>query len=75
MVTVTIPKKEYQRLSEKALRYEYLRQLLEEDIFASPPIKNTKDVVREFKKSGLYNRKFLKSLEGGLTRSSYFREK
>jgi len=75
MVTVTIPKKEYQRLSEKALRYEYLRQFLEEDFFACPPTKNTKDAIMEFKKSGLYNQKFLKSLERGLARSSYFRTK
>ncbi|MBI2626430.1 MAG: hypothetical protein HYW69_02470 [Candidatus Nealsonbacteria bacterium] len=75
MVTVTIPKKEYQRLAEKALRYEYLRQILEEDIFASPPNKNAKEVAREFKKSGLYSQKFIKSLEGGLRRSSYFRAK
>ena len=73
MVTITIPKKEYQRLSEKALRYEYLRQLLEEDIFASPPSKNTRGVIKEFKKSGIYNQKFLKSLKRGLGRSSYFR--
>lgn len=75
MVTVTIPKKEYQRLAEKALRYEYLRQILEEDIFAPPPTKNPKKVAREFRRSGLYNQKFLKSLEKGLERSSYFRTK
>lgn len=75
MVTVTIPKKEYQRLSEKALRYEYLRQILEEDIFACPPTKNAKDVVKEFKKSRLYNQKFIKSLRHGLKRSSYFQSR
>jgi hypothetical protein len=75
MVTVTIPKKEYQDLSEKALRYEYLRQILEEDIFAPPPTKDPNEVIKEFKKSGLYNRKFLGSLEKGLRRSSYFRAK
>ena len=75
MVTVTIPKKEYQRLAERALRYEYLRHILEEDIFASPPAKNAGEVIREFKKSGLYNQKFIKSLEKGLDRSSYFRVK
>ncbi len=75
MVTVTIPKKEYQRLAEKAMRYEYLRQILEEDIFVSPPTKNQKEIIKEFKKSGLYNQKFLKSLDKGLGRSSYFRAK
>lgn len=75
MVTVTIPKKEYQRLSESALRYEYLRQLLEEDIFACPPTRNHKLVIGEFKKSRLYNQKFIKSLGRGLKRSLYFRTK
>ncbi|KKS90093.1 MAG: hypothetical protein UV65_C0021G0011 [Parcubacteria group bacterium GW2011_GWF2_43_11] len=72
MVTVTIPKKEYQRLAEKALRYEYLRQLLEEDVFASPPTKNIKEVMGEFKKTKIYGQNFLKSLEKGLGRSSHF---
>jgi len=75
MVTVTIPKKEYQSLAEKALRYEYLRQLLEEDIFGTPLNRDTKEVIREFNKSGLYNQKFLESLGRGLKRSSYFRDK
>ena len=75
MVTVTIPKKEYQSLAEKALRYEYLRQLLEEDIFAAPPTRNSGDIVKEFKKSKIYGKGFLKSLERGLGRSSYFRAK
>lgn len=75
MVTVTIPKKEYEHLTEKALRYEYLRQILEEDVFAVPPTKNSKEIIREFKKSKVYNRKFIDSLERGLKRSSYFRTK
>ena len=75
MANITISKKEYHRLLDRAFRYEYLRQILEEDIFASPPTKNLKEVIKEFKKSGLYNQKFLKSLEKGLRRSSYFRAK
>jgi len=75
MVTITISKKEYQQLMDKALRYEYLRQILEEDIFAPPPTKNIKGIIREFKKTRLYNQKFLESLEKGLKRSSYFRTK
>lgn len=73
MTTVALPKKEYQRLMDKALRYEYLRQILEEDIFGPPPTKNIKGIITEFKKTRLYNQKFLKSLERGLRRSSYFK--
>lgn len=75
MATITIPKKEYQRLMDKALRYEYLRQILEEDIFASPPTKNIKEIIGEFRKTNFYNQSFLKSLERGLSRSSYFQTK
>jgi len=73
MSTITISKKEYQRLLERALRYEYLREILEEDIFSSPPIKNSKAILNEFRKTKKYNREFLKSLAGGLKRSSYFK--
>ena len=73
MTTVTILKKEYQQLLDKALRYEYLRQLMEGDIFAPPPTRSSKKVIGAFKKTELYNQKFLKSLEKGLERSSYFK--
>lgn len=72
MATISIPKKEYHQLVEKALRYDYLRQLFKEDIFASPPVQDAQKVVESFKKIGLYNKKFLKSLDRGLKRSSYF---
>jgi len=74
MTTITISKKEYQRLLERALRYEYLRQALKEDIFAPPPIRNSKAVIKEFRATKRYNQKFLESLSKGLRRSSYFRK-
>lgn len=73
MVTVTIPKKEYQHLVDKALRYEYLRQILKEDVFAPPSVKNPEKIIKAFKKTGLYNQSFLQGLKKGLGRSSYFR--
>ncbi len=74
MSAITIPKKEYQRLVDKAFRYEYLRQIMEEDIFASPLIRDVEKIIKEFKKTNLYNEKFLKSLEYGLKNSSYFKK-
>ena len=73
MTTITIPKKEYQTLTEKALRYDYLKKVLKEDIFSSPPVKSTKMVMREFGETGRYNKKFLESLEKGLKRSAHFK--
>jgi hypothetical protein len=73
MQTVTISKKEYEELIEKKLRYEYLHQIIEEDIFSPPPTKDIKEIINAFKKSGLYNQKFIDSLEKGLKRSAYFK--
>jgi hypothetical protein len=73
MATITVPKKEYQQLLDKALRYEYLRQLMERDIFSPPQSQNSKEVVEAFKNTGLYNQAFLKSSKKGLMRSSHFK--
>ncbi len=75
METVTLTKKEYDRLLKKALSYDYLRGLMAEDVFASPPVENVEKVVKEFAAIGRYNQKFLKSLEKGLKRSNYFDNK
>jgi len=74
MATITIPQKEYKRLLDKALRYEYLREILEEDIFSSPPVKSSRKIIAGFQRTKLYNQEFLKSLTRGLKRSSYFRK-
>lgn len=73
MATITIPQKEYQKLVEKSLKYEYIRQAMEENIFSPPPVKNVKKIIEEFKKTKLYKPAFLKSLEKGLKKSSYFK--
>jgi hypothetical protein len=74
MVTITIPKTEYQQLLGKAFRYDYLRQVMTEDIFASPSVRDAKKVLKEFKATNLYSQKFLNSLKKGMKRSSYFKE-
>lgn len=72
MSNVTIPKREYQKLLDKTFRFEYIRQILEEDIFSSPSTRNIKAVIKEFRETGRYNKNFLDSLARGLKRSSYF---
>ncbi|MBI5186120.1 MAG: hypothetical protein HZA01_10405 [Nitrospinae bacterium] len=74
MDTITLSKKEYQELFEKKLRYEYLRQIIEEDIFAPPPTKRVEEIIKAFKQKKLYKQEFLESLEKGLGRSSYFKK-
>ena len=73
MNKVTIPAKEYQNLMEARLKYQYLKKVLEEDIFSAPPIKNIKKVINAFKYTKEYNSNFIKSLERGLKRSSLFK--
>ena len=73
MNTVTIPKKEYNKLLDAKLRYEYLRMTIKEDIFAPPPIRNVKEIVKEFLVTKKYKNSFLKDLETGLKRSSHFK--
>ncbi len=71
--TITIPKREYEELIDVKLRFKYLSQIFKEDIFLPPPTKNVKNVMGEFKKTNLYNQKFLASLENGLKKSTYFK--
>ena len=75
MNTITIPKKEYDDLLSAKIRIEYLRQIFEEDFFASPPTKNVKDIIKAFKQTGKYNEDFINSIENGLKRSSYFNKR
>jgi len=71
MPKITILKRDYQNLLEKAMRYEYLRQILQEDVFSSPPTRNSKEIIKEFNFTKRYNHDFLKSLEKGLKRSFF----
>lgn len=75
--TVTIPKKEYKELVAERdflrMRYDYLRSAMKDDIFSPPPTKSASVIIRDFKATGKYNKKFLDSLEKGLLRSSYFK--
>lgn len=74
MTTVTIPKREYEELVEHKLRFEYLRMSFDDNLFASPPTRNVKEVIKAFEATGKYNKRFLQSLERGLSRSAYFKK-
>ncbi|MEK7480666.1 MAG: hypothetical protein AAB604_01010 [Patescibacteria group bacterium] len=47
MNTVTIARKEYKELIDTRLRYEYLRQIMTDDVFAPPSSRNKKEIVTE----------------------------
>ncbi|MEK7503089.1 MAG: hypothetical protein AAB556_01435 [Patescibacteria group bacterium] len=70
---ITLPKKKYEALEEKAKAYENLIKAISRGgFFAVPPIKKSIEIIKAFKETGLYNKKFLGSLEKGLRRSDYF---
>lgn len=73
MSTVTIPKKEYKKLVETKLRYERLREAMEDDLFAPPPTQSREQIMKTFEGSKKHNREFIESLKKALERSSYFR--
>jgi len=74
MITITVPKKEYDNLLDKAMRYEYLKQAMSYDIFSAPPIKSAKVAISALKKTKLYKPAFITSLTKGMSRSSYFKK-
>lgn len=73
MTTITLPRNKYQDLKKKAQAYELILNIIEKDIFSLPPMNDSKKIIGEFKKTGLYNEKFIESLKKGLNRSSYFK--
>jgi len=73
MNKITISEKDYRELVETKLRYKYMRDLVEGDLFSAPPIKNVNEVIQSFKNTKKYKNSFLKSIEKGLKRSSFFK--
>ena len=75
MSKVLIPKNEYEKLLDAKLRYDFLRRVIEEDIFASPPTRDLKKIMKAFRETKKYNSRFLESLRKGLAKSEYFNYK
>jgi hypothetical protein len=72
MSTITLQKAEYKDLKQKADAYEIILNITERDVLSSPPIRSSKKIISEFKKTGLYNKQFTDSLKHGLERSASF---
>ena len=69
---ITISQIEYKRLNIIAKKYEIVRKVFSHDLLEKPAIQNSKQIIKDFRKTGLYNQKFLKSLKQGLEESDYF---
>jgi len=73
MSTVTISKTRYDILKRRAAAYDKIIATAREDVFSPPPTRDRKEVMREFRATKKYSAAFLKSLEKGLSHSSYFK--
>ncbi len=69
---VTLAETEYKRICQAAERYEMFRKFFELDFFSQPSKTNTRQIIKEFRDTGLYNEEFLESLSQGLKESRYF---
>lgn len=67
MSQVTIPKKEYEKLKQHSSAYKKIATKL----FSAVVKNSVNEVVDDFKKTGLYTKKFLRDFEVGLKKSSY----
>ena len=72
MSTITIPKKEYAFLKERAEAYERVLSAAQDELYAPPPTRNRKEVLRALRRTGHYSPKFIASISKGLRHSSYF---
>lgn len=68
IATITLPKTEYQKLKAQAQAYQKVMSNFFESIIKNP----IQEVVEDFKKTDLYTEEFIKDLEIGLKKSSYF---
>lgn len=74
MSTITIPKIEYDFLKKRAIAYERVLSVAQDEIFISPPTRNRKIIMRGLRSTRRYSKKFLRSVAKGLRRSAYFTE-
>jgi hypothetical protein len=72
MITITLAKSEYINLKKRADAFDKIIANINPAVFVLPPETSRKKIMSEFSKTKLYNKDFLKSLNTGLKRSSYF---
>lgn len=72
MSTITLPKIEYLNLKKRAEAFDKVVSGINPNFFFVPVEKSRKKIISEFSKTKVYNKEFIKSLEKGLKRSSFF---
>lgn len=72
MVTITLPKIKYLDLKKRAEAFDKMIAGISPSFFFTPVEKSRKRIISDFSKTKLYSKEFLKDLEKGLKRSSFF---
>lgn len=72
MSTITLPKIEYLNLKKRAEAFDKMVAEINPNFFFVPVEKSRKKIISEFSKTKLYSKEFVKDLEKGLRRSSFF---
>ena len=72
MVTVTMPKVEYISLKKKAESFDSMIAGINPSLLFVPLEKSRKKIISEFSKTKLYSKEFIKDIEKGMKRSSFF---
>jgi hypothetical protein len=72
MVTITLPKIKYLDLKKRAEAFDKMVAGINPSFFFIPQEKSRKKIIADFSKTKLYGKEFLKDLEKGLKRSSFF---
>ena len=73
MDTITVPKAKYKILKEQARAYEEIKRVVAKGgFFDVPSSRKSAEIIEEFKKTNLYNKRFIDSLRRGLARSDFF---
>ena len=67
-----MPKIEYLNLKSRAEAFDNMIAGVNPSLFFIPVEKSRKKIISDFSKTKLYSKEFIKDLERGLSRSSFF---
>ncbi|HAS84516.1 MAG TPA: hypothetical protein DCS23_00360 [Candidatus Yonathbacteria bacterium] len=70
--TISLSKTEYVDLTSRAKAYDMIVSLVQKEVSFVPPVRSTKKIISELKKTERYSQDFLKSVEKGFKRSTHF---
>lgn len=70
--SVSLSKTEYVDLTSRAKAYDLIVSLVQKEVAFVPPVRSTKKIIVELKKTEKYSQDFLKSIERGFQRSAHF---